>query len=122
MKVRFGCKKCLVSQIENPQDVKKEQLLFKGQSIELMYYECPVCRSKNYVQADNAQSKEWLTKMLMLTKQQIGANRAGRRGKNTGKARKIQIHLRKVRNELQKELENAGYNFVECEVINGDEM
>lgn len=120
MKVRFSCKKCLVSQTENPQDVKKEQQIFNGQSIELMYYECPVCRNKNYVQADNTQSKEWLTKMFMLTKQQIGANRAGRRGKNAGKAKKIQIHLRKVRNELQNELENAGYNFVECEVINGD--
>lgn len=122
MKVRFGCKKCLVSQIENPKDVKKKTEIINGQSIDLMYYECPVCRNKNYVQADNEQSKEWLSKMFRLTKAQISANRAGRRGKNTGKARKIQIHLRKVRNELQKELENAGYNFVECEVINGDEM
>ena len=122
MKVTFACKKCLVSQTEDPKEVKKETQEFNGQSINLMYYECPVCRCKNYVQADNEKSKEWLHKMLVLTKQQIGVNRAGRRGKNAGKARKIQIHLRKVRNELQKELENAGYNFVECEVANGDEM
>lgn len=120
MKVKFGCKKCLVSQTENPQDVKKEVKDFNGQSIDLMYYECPVCRNKNYVQADNIQSKEWLQKMFALTKKQIGANRVGQRGKNAGKARKIQIHLRKVRNELQKELESAGFDFVECEVCNGD--
>lgn len=122
MKVKFSCKKCLVSQLENPAEVKKEKGLFKGQSIELMYYECPVCGNKNFVQADNTQSKEWLQKMFDLTKQQIGVNRAGRRGKNAGKAKKIQIHLRKIRNELQKELENAGYKFVECEVVNGDKM
>lgn len=120
MKITFECYKCKVSQIENPKEVKEKTEVYKGQSIDLKYYECPVCKSKNYVQADNEQSKEWLSKMLRLTKTQISANRAGRRGKNTGKAKKIQIHLRKVRNELQKELEHNDFHFPEYKIVSDD--
>lgn len=120
MKITFECQKCKVSQVENPADAKEKTEIINGQSIDLKYYECPVCKSKNYVQADNEQSKEWLSKMLRLTKTQIGANRAGRRGKNTGKAKKIQIHLRRIRSELQKELEGNGFNFVEYKIVGDD--
>lgn len=120
MKIVFECQNCKVSQVENPKEAKEKTEVYKGQSIDLKYYECPVCKSKNYVQADNEQSKEWLSKILRLTKTQISANRAGRRGKNTGKAKKIQIHLRKVRNELQKELEHDGFNFAEYKIVGDD--
>ena len=120
MKITFECYKCKVSQIENPKDANKVSIVINGQSIDLQYYECPVCGSINCVQADNEQSKEWLSKMLRLTKTQISANRAGRRGKNTGKAKKIQIHLRKVRNELQKELEHNKFHFPEYKIVEDD--
>lgn len=120
MKVSFECYKCKVSLIENPKSVSKVSVVINGQSIDLQYYECPVCGSINCVQADNEQSKEWLSKMLRLTKTQISANRAGRRGKNTGKAKKIQIHLRKVRNELQKELEHNDFHFPEYKIVEDD--
>lgn len=122
MEVKFTCKKCSEELHENPSSVLKEEQQFNGQKIEVMYYICPVCSSKNYVQADNEHSKEWLSKCIGITKIQMSANRAGRRGKQSGKIKKAQIHLRKIRNELQKELENAGYNFVECEVCNGDKV
>lgn len=120
MKITFECSKCKVSQIENPKDVKKGVTVVKGQSIEFQYYECPVCRNINCVQADNKQSKELLNKYLGLAKIQINANRQGRRGKQSGKAKKVQIHLRRIRNELQKELEHNGFNFVEYKIVGDD--
>lgn len=120
MKVKFECKECSNIQEENPLSVSIEEQEFNGQKIELRYYICPVCSSKNYVQADNANSKLWLSKCMEITRAQINANRRGQKGKQSGRIRKAQIHLRKIRNGLQKELESAGYNFVECEVIDGD--
>lgn len=120
MKITFECSKCKVSQIENPKDVKKGVTVVKGQSIDFQYYECPVCRNINCVQADDKQSKELLNKYLGLAKIQINANRQGRRGKQSGKAKKVQIHLRRIRNELQKELEHSGFNFVEYKIVGDD--
>lgn len=120
MKITFECQKCKVSQVENPADVKKGIKIVNGQSIEFQYYECPVCRSKNYVQADNEKSKELLGKYFGLAKIQINANRQGRRGKQSGKAKKVQIHLRRIRSELQKELECNGFNFVEYKIVGDD--
>lgn len=120
MKITFECQKCKVSQIENPADAKEKAEIINGQSIDLKYYECPVCRNINCVQADDKQSKELLNKYLGLAKIQINANRQGRRGKQSGKAKKVQIHLRRIRNELQKELEHNGFNFVEYKIVGDD--
>ena len=120
MKITFECQKCKVSQIENPADAKEKTEIVNGQSIDLKYYECPVCRALNYMQVDNEKSKELLGKYFGIAKIQINANRQGRRGKQSGKAKKIQIHLRYVRNELQKELEHNGFNFVEYKIVGDD--
>lgn len=117
MKVSFECYKCKVSSIENPKSVSKVSVSINGQSIDLKYYECPVCGSINCVQADNEKSKELLDKYLGLAKIQINANRQGKRGKQSGKAKKVQIHLRKVRNELQKELEHNDFHFPEYKIV-----
>lgn len=116
MKVSFECYKCKVSLIENPKSVSKVSVVINGQSIDLQYYECPVCGSINCVQADNEKSKELLDKYLGLAKVQINANRQGRRGKQSGRAKKNQIHLRKVRNELQEELRKSGIHLVDYRI------
>ncbi len=120
MKVTFECYNCKVSQVENPAEAKEKTEVINGQSIDLKYYECPVCRALNYVQCDNAGSKNQLAKYLSVAKIQINANRQGRRGKQSGKAKKIQIHLRRIRSELQKELEHNGLHFVDYKVVGDD--
>ena len=121
MKVSFECVNCKVSQVESPKAIKVEKGIFNGQSIQVMYYDCPVCGGRNIVQVDNDESLRLLAKCKSIISVQMKANRQGRRGKQSGKMKKAQIHLRKIRNELQKELEcNCHLKFVEYKTVGDD--
>lgn len=118
MKIIFECHNCRVSQIENPMDVKTEKMLFNRQSIELKYYDCPVCRARNYVQADD----DWTRKILSDCKKQIHnqivLNSKGQKGKLLGKAKKKQIHLGRARKTLQSMLiANKKIHFVTYKIV-----
>jgi len=104
MYITFECHKCKVSQKESPINVKTEHANFNGQTIELKYYDCPVCRARNFVQADNKFSQKLLTDCNKMIRNQMLLNSMGKSGKQSGKMKKMQIHLRKVRNTLLKEL------------------
>lgn len=114
--ILFECPKCKVSQKENAKDVKTEKGIFKGQTIRFMYYDCPICGNRNIVQADNDKSLEMLAKCKSIIRVQMNANRQGRRGKQSGRAKKNQLHLRRIRNALQEELRNSGIHLVDYKI------
>ena len=118
MKIIFECHNCRVSQTENPMDVKTEKMLFNGQSIELKYYDCPVCRARNYVQADDDLTRKILSDCKKQIHNQIVLNSKGQKGKLLGKAKKKQIHLGRARKTLQNMLiANKKIHFVTYKIV-----
>lgn len=106
----FECHNCKVSQKEKPINVKSEKVVFNGQPIDLKYYDCPVCRARNFVQADNKISSKLLSDCAKQIRIQMLLNAKGKAGKQSGKAKKSQSHLRKIRNALQSMLDGKQVN------------
>lgn len=123
MKIIFECHNCRVSQIENPMDVKTEKMLFNGQSIELKYYDCPVCRARNYVQVDDDLTRKILSDCKKQIHNQIVLNSKGQKGKLLGKARKKQIHLGRARKTLQNMLiANKKIHFAAYKIVGDNDV
>lgn len=118
MKVVFECFQCGSLQTKSPMDAKVEKMLFNKQSIELKYYDCPECRARNYVQADDDLTRKLLSDCKKQIHSQIVLNSKGQKGKLLGKAKKKQIHLGRARKVLQDMLiANKELHFVTYRIV-----
>ena len=119
----FECHNCKVSQKENPINVKSENIVFNGQPIDLKYYDCPVCRARNYVQADDNLTRKILSDCKKQIHNQIVLNGKGQKGKLLGKAKKKQIHLGRARKTLQNMLiANKKIHFVTYKIVGDNDV
>lgn len=104
VKLKIKCPKCKGEYNAFINKVEKEDVLFEklngGELIHFQYFNCPECRAKNYVQADNSESISVLDECKKQVVRQITLNRKGRRGKQSGKARKSRTHLENIRKSL----------------------
>lgn len=86
---------------------KKEFRSKEGQSIFLTYYDCPYCGRRHYVQIDDSESKEILSK---ATKQMcdLMAKRSKNKSceKQSVQFSKTRTHLSEVRMELMKQYQD----------------
>lgn len=119
-KVKVFCPECGAIYVPELTQVKDEKKEIDGKLIFLKYFNCQACNAQNYIQVDN---NETLARLELCKKQirdQITANRKGRKGKQSGIAKKTQIHLRNNRKALQLMLKDkitfANYEVFEDEV------
>lgn len=122
VKLKINCPKCKREYNAFINEIEKENVLFKklngGELIHFQYFNCPECRAKNYVQADNAESISVLEECKKKAVRQIALNRKGRRGKQSEKAKKSRTHLENIRKSLRIMLvTNYKISFASYEVI-----
>lgn len=84
-----------------------------GQSITLIYYDCPVCGHRHFVQADNENTTAVLMRSEALFIKAVKSAKAGKKlhQKQLDKRKQAEMDLTRLRKELQEQLEGCTVAF-----------